>query len=502
MFRVGALLLLVGGMVWAAVAVVGPRRKPTDVITARSSKGELVIAVTERGELESAKSVQAVCEVDGGAKIATIVAEGTRVKKDEEVCRFDTAQITDSIAKQQVLWEQAEGKASAARSDFDAQKDKADSEIAKADLKLVLADIDYESYEVGEFQVELDKRKGAVELAKKDLTEADDGLTLTRQLTKKGNYTLEQLRAAELGVENKRYELRQKEADLMVLEKFTRKRKLTELKANAEEAKKELERTRKIQAAATAKAESDLRAAVNTAALEKTQLDRLKEQLQKCVIKAPQDGIVIYAKRYYWDDESNIRPGAQVHFQQPIITLPDLDQMQVKLRVHESVVKKVQKGQTATLQMEALPGVLLHGKVVSVATQAQSQGWRSAVKDYETVVSIDDLPSDAGLRPGMTAEVKVLLKTVPDARTVPVQAVTEFDGKHIAYVVTAGGVERREVKVGESNDTLVQVLEGIDEGESVALDARVRAAAELKTTDGKDKTDKTEKATEATPAGK
>jgi multidrug efflux pump subunit AcrA (membrane-fusion protein) len=160
--------------------------------------------------------------------------------------------------------------------------------------------------------------------------------------------------------------------------------------------------------------------------------------------------------------------------------------MQVKLRVHESVVNRVLKGQTATLQVEALPGVVLHGKVVSVATQAQSQGWRSAVKDYETIVSIDDLPPDAGLRPGMTAEVKILLKTVPDALTVPVQAVTEFDGKHIAYVKTSRGLERREVKVGESNETLVQILEGINEGEQVALDARVRAAAELKTSEGKD----------------
>lgn len=489
-------------MIWAAITVVGPRRATTDVLTARASKGVLVITVTERGEIESAMSKTTVCEVDGGAKIATIVAEGTRVKKGDVVCRFDTAQITDSIAKQQVLWEQADGKARAARSDLDAQRDKADQEIAKADLKLVLADIDYESYEIGEYNVEWEKRKGAVELAKKDLTEAEDGLTLTRQLTKKGNYTLEQLRAAELGVENKRYELRQKDADLMVLEKFTKKRKLTELRGNAVEAKKELERTRKIQAAATAKAESDLNAAVNTAALEKTQLDRLREQLQHCSIEAPQDGIAVYAKRHYWDDESNIRPGAQVYFQQPIITLPDLNQMQVKIRVHESVVKKILKGQSATLQMEALPGVVLHGKVVSVATQAQSQGWRSAIKDYETIVSIDDLPTDAGLRPGMTAEVKVLLKTVSDALTVPVQAVTEFDSSHVAYVQTAGGLERREVTLGESNDTLIQVLEGLTEGTDVALDARVRAAAELKSSDSKQKPTAPTDEPKATPTTK
>lgn len=502
-FWFGGLLLLVGGIV-AAVFFLYPSRKKTDVVTATATRGDLVITVTDRGELESSKSTNVICEVEGGAKIATIVSEGTRVKKGEEICKFDANQLTEAINKQEVQWEQAEGKAKAAKSDFEAQKDKSDQENSKAKREHTLADIAFEAFEKGEFDVEVDKRKGAIELAKKDLTEAEEGLTLTRRLVKNGSYSLEQLRAAELNVDGKRYDVRQKEADLRVYETFTKKQKMTELKSKADEAKLEVDRTRKIQKANTEKTESDLKAAVKTAELEKKQFERAKQQLEKCVLKAPQDGIIIYAKRYYWDDESNIRPGAQVHFQQPVITLPDLDQMQVKLKVHESVVKKVVKGQTATIMVESYPGVVLHGKVVSVATQAQSQGWRGgAVKEYETIVSIDDLPSDAGLRPGMTGDVKVLLKTVPNALTVPVQAVTEFDGKQIAYVVTGGGIERREVKIGETNDTLIQILEGINEGEKVALDARVRAAAELKTGDGKDKKDdkEKEKSKDAAPPG-
>src|SRR5687768_11086058 len=127
--------------------------------------------------------------------------------------------------------------------------------------------------------------------------------------------------------------------------------------------------------------------------------------------------------------------------------------MQVKLSVHESVVKKVQAGQTATMQVEALSNQLLHGKVKTIASVAQNDGWRGGgVKEYQTQVSIDNLPKDAGLRPGMTAEVKILIKTVENALTVPVQAVTEFDSEHVAYVAGAGGLERRKLKVGESNE--------------------------------------------------
>src|SRR5262249_14963960 len=153
-----------------------------------------------------------------------------------------------------------------------------------------------------------------------------------------------------------------------------------------------------------------------------------------------------------------IRPGATLFFQQPIFSLPDLTNMQVKLKVHESVVKKVQAGMTATLQIEALPGHVLHGTGKSVATLAADERvWGGGVKEYETVVSIDDLPGDAGLRPGMSAEVKILVKTLPDVLTVPVQAVTESGGQHICYVVTPRGIDRREVKIGEGNEQNIQI---------------------------------------------
>jgi HlyD family secretion protein len=179
--------------------------------------------------------------------------------------------------------------------------------------------------------------------------------------------------------------------------------------------------------------------------------------------------------------------------------------MQVKMKVHESVVKKVHKEMTATLTIEALSGQVLHGKVKSVATLASNErSWGGGVKEYETIVTIEDLPSEAGLRPGMTAEVKILVKTIPNALTVPVSAVTESDGQHICYVKTARGIERRGVKIGEGNEQNIQILEGLEEGEEVALDARVRAAAEVKAGDQKDdaqKDAKKEEPAKAPPPG-
>src|SRR5205085_1372845 len=169
------------------------------------------------------------------------------------------------------------------------------------------------------------------------------------------------------------------------------------------------------QAAATEKAKTDLEAAEVTAKLEKQELDRLKVQLDKCTVLAPQDGIIVYSKERYWDASSRIQPGAIVYYKQAIFTLPDLSKMQVKVKFHESVVKKIRPGLTAQIQIDALPNRTLHGTVLTVGTLAHNDGWRSnGVKEYLTEVRVDDLPSDAGLKPGMTAEVKVQVTTLKD----------------------------------------------------------------------------------------
>src|SRR5262249_9225393 len=149
---------------------------------------------------------------------------------------------------------------------------------------------------------------------------------------KKGFGTLEQLRLKEVEVLQKKHLLESKQAKLMVLEKFTLQRQTAELKAKALDAERELARTRSSNAASMAKAKSDWEAAEVTARLEKDTLDRLKKQLEQCVVKAPQDGILVYAKDRYWDPSSRIQAGAMVHFQQGLFTLPDLTQMQVKVK--------------------------------------------------------------------------------------------------------------------------------------------------------------------------
>lgn len=447
-------------------------------ITATVTRGTLPIIVTERGDLESAKDLTVRCEVEGREnKIVWILAEGTSVKKGEKVLTFDIEQLSRTKADQEVKVKQAEGKAKAAEGDLKVAKNKAEDEIEKAKLALRLADLDRDKYldEQGEYTAEVQDKRGALALAKKDLDEAGAKLVQFRKSVSKGLFPREQLRLKEADYAQKEFLVKRDEAKLVVLEKFTRKRQEEELTAKAADAKRALDRAFSSGEASVAKAQSELEAAQITLHLEKATLERIERQIERCTVKAPEDGILVYSKERYWDDNSRIQAGAMVFFRQPLFSLPDLAQMQMKVKVHESVVKKVKQGQKVEIRLDAFPAKLLHGTVKSVGTLASVESFLDRFsKQYETIVSIEDLPSEAGLKPGFTGDVKILANELPDVLLVPVQAVAQKEGQYFAYVVSPKGVEARPVTVGENNDKFAEVKDGLTEGEKVALDARTR----------------------------
>ena len=91
----------------------------------------------------------------------------------------------------------------------------------------------------------------------------------------------------------------------------------------------------------------------------------------------------------------------------------------------------------------------------------------SGINVYTTFVAIDE--TMPGMRPGMSAEVTILVDQKDDVVAVPVQAVYQAKGKDEVYVLTLAGQEKRQVKLGMTNDKLIEVKEGLNVGETVAL---------------------------------
>ena len=170
---------------------LAPGRTDIPDITATVKRGTLPVTVTERGELESSLTVDARCEVEGYQnKIVTILPEGTAVKgprkenamivadfvgtvplcpqayftkpailhswvkEGDLVVTFDVDQLKKAHDDQEVKWKQADGKAKMAVGELEVVRNKAEGDIAEAELAFKLAEIDRDKYLDGEFKVE------------------------------------------------------------------------------------------------------------------------------------------------------------------------------------------------------------------------------------------------------------------------------------------------------------------------------------------------------------
>jgi HlyD family secretion protein len=445
-------------------------------------RGTLRIIVTERGNLESVKTVDGICELQGYQnKIIQIVPEGNKVDKGAIVCRIDSSEIDKTIAKQKIQAKQASTRVETTKQEVEIARNTGESTVIAAVVERDLAELDLEMYQKGTYIAETEKIDGTIALKKKELVEANNALEQMKGLVKKGFKSPTDLRAAEGQLASKSLELQSTNSEMKVKKQYEYHRRTTELTSKLDQARKRVDQQKAMAKASNARNDIEYVSAKATSMLEDEELKKWLDEKTKTVIKAEQSGIVAYANEESYDSSRQIRDGATVFGRQKIFTLPDLSNMQVKVNIHESLIKKIKPGQTAEIRVDAFPDVVIVGKVKTVSQLADSnRSWMSGgVKEYSSIVSIEKMPKEE-LRPGMTSEVKILVGELADVLVVPVQAVAQHRTKFYAYVVTPRGLERREVVIGESNDLQVQVLKGLKEGESVALDARLRVAAAFK----------------------
>jgi RND family efflux transporter MFP subunit len=276
-----------------------------------------------------------------------------------------------------------------------------------------------------------------------------------------------QLEADQFAVERAKIDLRTAEITKDALVDFTKPKTV-----------KTLEAARDAAEALRNSAEANL-------ALEEAKLKRLESQLKNCVITAPQTGMVVYANEQSRrsNSQTSIEEGASVLDGRTILRIPDLTNMQVKVTIHESRIDQIRVGLPAEVRIGDRDKMT--GEVLSIANQPESSNWFSSnVKEYATIVKING--ETKGLKPGMTAIVDIQIADLQDVLAVPVSAVVEQRGKFYAWVHTPGGPERRPLLLGLTNDKMIEIRDGLNEGEMVYLNPRAaltEAREELPTED-------------------
>lgn len=427
-------LLLGGGAVaapWIAARVgPGAATAPVDLLTHTVQRGALKITVTEDGSLASDENVDIVCGVGGGATIVWLIDDGAQVTAGTELVKLDDSTLSESVTAQRIAHEKARAACITAEKDYAA------------------ATIAVQEYEEGTYKKDLRKAESDVKAAGERLQACRNGLEHGQRMFRKGYIAPQQLESLEATVERARLDLGTTEIALDVLQRFARPKMTTELTSKRD--------------AAAAKRDAE-KAALE---LEEAKLERLTGQLERCVLKAPKDGLVIYANERSYDATSEIKVGTKVNEGTTILRLPDLSRMRANVEVHESKVDRIRTGMKARLRVQGRP---FDGVVSAVSNRPQSN-WYSSAKKYVVQVRIEGEAVD--LRPGLTAEVEIIVAELADVVTVPVAAVVEQAGRTWCGVRTATGVERREVTLGQGNDMQVVIERGLEPGEVVVLDPR------------------------------
>jgi multidrug resistance efflux pump len=488
-----------GGWYWLHASDAGR----TDILTATVRKGKLAITVKERGLLESADNNDVVCRVKARTQNATVattikwvIDDGSHVKKGDLLAELDDSGLVETLKTEKITVDTARATWISAQENYKITLSQNESDLQTKRTALELAKIDLEQYEKGTFIQNLKQIEGQIKVDESDLEQQRDRAAWAQRMLKKGYYTTSQADSEQSKLQSLQINMEKDiEARRVLIDESygTKVRQMTQLRNDLQVKKDDLDRAESQAKAKEITARTDRDSKQSILDQETAKQKDLEDEIKKCKIYAPQDGLVVYfipeqTRFGSGSQQSIVAQGEPVREGQKLMQIPDLKHMLVNTKVHEALVSNVKgeirdgsgkvvfRGQDARVRVDAFPERELKAHVKTVATVAAQGDWMSSdVKMYVTKVAIDE--ELEGLKPGMSGEVTILVdKTVNDALIIPVQAImgtTSMGKKRYCWVKAGKGFEEREIVVGASNEKEAEIRSGLKEGEQVVLNYRI-----------------------------
>jgi HlyD family secretion protein len=187
----------------------------------------------------------------------------------------------------------------------------------------------------------------------------------------------------------------------------------------------------------------------------KASVDLAEQVLRNSNIRAPFDGTVYSLPA---------RAGAFVNVGDLLLQEADLLQLQVRAFVDEPEIGRLVIGQTVKISWDALPGHSWLGTVATLPSTVISRGSRVV---GEILCKVDN--SEHLLLPNVNVSTTIIASSKENALTVPREAVREDNGHNYIYVLQDNHLRRREVTLGISNLTRVEIVNGVSEGDLVGV---------------------------------
>jgi len=188
-------------------------------------------------------------------------------------------------------------------------------------------------------------------------------------------------------------------------------------------------------------------------------LEDAQAALEAATMVAPFDGTVI---------RTGAEVGDLVYPTTIVVILADLSNLEVRAFVDETDISQVEVGQEVEITFDAFPGQRFRGQVLEVPLQGYLA---QNVLTYEVPVSLEG-PEDVSLKPGMTANLKIVVGQRENVLLVPALAVQQGEEGNVVMVQDSPQepAVQTQVEVGLSDGLYVEVVRGLNEGDQVVIE--------------------------------
>jgi len=201
-------------------------------------------------------------------------------------------------------------------------------------------------------------------------------------------------------------------------------------------------------------------------------VDLARATLEKTVLRAPFAGVIADVKTELGEWITPSPPGLPIP---PVLEILDTSTIYVSAPLDEADVAKVAAGLPVRITLDAYPGRSFTGEVTRVAPFVLDV--KEQNRTFEVEASFDDASFSAGLKPGLSADVTVVLTAKESVPRIPGYALLE--GNRV-LVFRNGRLDRQDVKTGLKNWDFVEITGGLAEGDPVVVSldrAEVREGA-------------------------
>jgi HlyD family secretion protein len=205
---------------------------------------------------------------------------------------------------------------------------------------------------------------------------------------------------------------------------------------------------------------TEVELAASTLENARTELGRAKRSLERTTIHSPIPGTVMDINK----EEGEVVVAGTMHNPGSVLlTVSDLEEMEMVADVNESEIPLISIGDTARISVDAFADTVFTGKVYYKASMPKEVSSSEAV-DFEVKISI---PHHPGMLPGMSANAEIVTAKKDSVIRIPLQALVARDKENGVYKIEEGETKFVEVKTGITQAMWVEITEGLEEGDLI-----------------------------------